>query len=178
MMAWGMGDVPPVRAMGTGGRQVRTSWGNIWDHFAIVYEYANGARGFHFCRQQSGCDNDYAVKFAGRKGDCVIDCSRNIHSITGASEWRYSEKNVPDMYQVEHNELFASIRKGEPLNDGKWMSYSTMLGIMGRMAAYTGKTVTWEEALNSQEVLAPAYTDWNSEVEVPAVPMPGRTKLI
>ena len=59
------------------------------------------------------------------------------------------------MYQIEHNELFASIRRGEPINDGEWMAQSTLMGLMGRMAAYTGQEITWEQALNSQEKLVP-----------------------
>jgi hypothetical protein len=82
------------------------------------------------------------------------------------------------MYQVEHNELFASIRKGEPRNDGEWMGTSTMLAIMGRMAAYTGKAITWEEALNSQEVLGPSELSWDKPIKVPPVAMPGKTPFV
>jgi hypothetical protein len=82
------------------------------------------------------------------------------------------------MYQVEHNELFASIRKGEPMNDGNWMVQSTMMAIMGRMAAYTGKNLTWEEALNSQQKLVPDEFAWDMSLATPEVALPGKTKFI
>jgi myo-inositol 2-dehydrogenase/D-chiro-inositol 1-dehydrogenase len=179
MMSWAMGDTPPVRATAVGGRQVRTSWGHIYDHFGVTYEYENGARGLHQCRQQSGCSNDYSVHMAGTKGNCTVDCSRNQHIITGDNAWRYASKApVIDMYQVEHNEFFASIRSGNLINHGKWMAQSTLTAIMGRMAAYTGQTITWEQALNSQETLAPEKIEWDAMLTVPPVPMPGVTKLV
>lgn len=177
MMSWAMGDVPPVRVSGNGGRQVRTSWGNIYDHFSILYEYAIGARGFHVCRQIPGCAGDYAVHIAGSKGKCVVDCTRDRHEITGEKAWKYDgPKN--DMYQKEHDELFASIRKGEPINHGEWMAQSTMLAIAGRMAAYTGQVVTWEQAMNSQESLLPEQLAWDAPVKAPVVAMPGKTKFV
>ena len=81
------------------------------------------------------------------------------------------------MYQVEHNELFESIRKGEPINHGTWMAHSTLLAIMGRMAAYTGQVITWDQAHNSEERLGPEHLDWNMELPVPQVAMPGQTKF-
>ena len=177
MMSWAMGDVPPARITGHGGRQVRTSLGNIYDHFAIVYEYENGAKGFHFSRQIAGCSSDYAVTVAGTKGRCLVDCSRGVHRITGEDSWNYQgAKN--DMYQTEHDELFAAIRANKPINHGPWMALSTMLAIGGRMAAYTGQTITWEEAMNSQESLVPADLSWDAPIEVPPVAMPGKTKLV
>ena len=82
------------------------------------------------------------------------------------------------MYQVEHNELFASIRKGEPINHGTWMAHSTLLAIMGRMAAYTGQVISWEDALNSKEQLVPEKIEWDMTLPVPPVAMPGQTKFI
>jgi hypothetical protein len=82
------------------------------------------------------------------------------------------------MYQAEHDALFASIRKGQPINDGVWMAHSTMVGIMGRIAAYTGQQVTWEQALNSQEKLFPDTLDWSGSFSPPSLPMPGQTKLV
>ena len=69
-------------------------------------------------------------------------------NIKGKTEWRYNGPR-PNMYQVEHDELFASIRSGKPINDGVRMTHSTLAGIMGRMAAYTGQEITWDMALNS-----------------------------
>ena len=172
-----MGDVPPVRIVGHGGRQWRSTLGNIYDHFAIVYEYENGAKGFHFSRQIPGCSSDYAVNIAGTKGRCVVDCSRGTHRIVGDQSWNY-EGDKNDMYQTEHDELFAAIRATKPINHGPWMAQSTMLAIAGRMAAYTGQTITWEQAMNSKESLMPADLRWDAPIEVPSVAIPGKTQLI
>ena len=81
------------------------------------------------------------------------------------------------MYQNEHNELFASIRSGKPINDGEWMAHSTLMAIMGRLAAYTGQEVTWEQAMNSQEKLVPDPLDWKMKLDCPPMAVPGVTKL-
>jgi hypothetical protein len=101
------------------------------------------------------------------------------HEITGENPWKYRGEGN-DMYQQEHDELFASIRNNKPMNDGDWMVHSNVLAIMGRMVAYTGQTITYDEALNSQEKLGPdAETfSWDLKVDVPPVAMPGKTKFI
>jgi hypothetical protein len=81
------------------------------------------------------------------------------------------------MYQNEHNELFAAIRKGEPINDGTWMSHSTLMALMGRTAAYTGQQITWEEILNSQEKLVPDDLTWDMPLPIAAMATPGKTKF-
>jgi hypothetical protein len=81
------------------------------------------------------------------------------------------------MYQQEHNELFASIRNRKPMNDGQWMAQSTMIALMGRMAAYTGQEISWEQAMNSKEKLVPDHLEWNMKLEIPQMAMPGITKL-
>ena len=92
--------------------------------------------------------------------------------------WRYHDSGPKvDMYQVEHNELFASIRSGKPINDGHWMAQSTLMGIMGRMAAYTGQEVSWEQAMNSTEKLVPDNLDWNMKLDIAPMAMPGLTKV-
>jgi len=178
-LAWAMGDKPPLKAIAHGGRQVRTAaeYGMIFDHFEIVYEYPNDVHGFVFCRQQANCANDNSDTIMGTKGVAHILGFKSVPVIRGENNWRY-EGPRPDMYQVEHNELFASIRKGEPINNGDRMASSTMLAIMGRMAAYTGKEITWEEALNSQENLQPPKLSWDMPLPVAEVPMPGKTRFI
>jgi len=181
MMSWALGDVLPVSASGTGGRQSRVEdlYGNVFDHFAIVYEYESGAKGFHFSRQQKDCTRSYAVEMTGDSGSCMVDCIRRKHEIVNPTgKWEY-EGETPNMYQVEHDELFASIRSGNPINDGEWMANSTMLGILGRMVAYTGQTITFEEAIASEEVLGPKIDEYNWELSWPAQPVaqPGITKF-
>jgi hypothetical protein len=82
------------------------------------------------------------------------------------------------MYQNEHDAFFASIRSGKPINNGDYMATSTMIAIMGRMAAYTGQEITWEQALNSEERLTPENPGWDTTVAVAPVAMPGQTKFI
>src|SRR5262249_17846037 len=148
------------QAIGTGGRQVRTGpeFGHIFDHHTVVYEYANGVKLFSYCRQQAGCAHDISDHLFGTRGTCNILPSRGVGEIrpsaAGQPGWR-SKAKAKDMYQVEHDELFASIRAGKPINNGEWMSKSTLMAIMGRMATYTGQVITWEMAMNSQEDLTP-----------------------
>jgi predicted dehydrogenase len=176
MMSWAMGDKAPLSATGTGGRQSRTGeeYGNVYDHFAIVYDYEDGARGFHFSRQQKDCSTSYAVDIQGTEGSCHIDCPRNKHIIRGRKDWQYSGEDN-NMYQQEHDELFAAIRAGRTINDGDWMMRSTMLAIMGRMVAYTGQTITYEQALQSEERLGPAEVTANTEFAEQPVARPGIT---
>lgn len=179
MMSWVMGDQMPVKVTGTGGRQVRVDeiYGNIYDHFAVEFEYKNGAKGFHFTRQQSGTSSRNTVEVMGTDGTASVSIGRN-YEITGKNAWKYSgPKN--NMYQTEHDELFASIRNGKPMNDGEWMANSTLLAIWARMAAYTGQTITWDQAFNSNETLGPRTEDytWDLKWKVPPIAKPGITKF-
>lgn len=174
--AWLMKDQYPVRATGLGGRQVRTGleYGNIYDHHSVVYEYADGARLFSLCRQQEKCKNDMSAYVLGTRGTAVVN-EREL-SITAGEKWRYSGKKN-DIYQTEHDELFASIRAGKPINNGEYMAKSTLLAILGRMATYTGKTITWEQALHSKEDLTPPRYEWGP-LPTPAVALPGQTPFV
>ena len=179
LMAWAMGDQLPLKATGTGGRQSRTEeqYGNVYDHFAIVYEYPDGKKGFHFSRQQKDCSRAYHVEMTGSEGTSYIDVFRK-HEIKGKQSWRWKGEKT-NMYQNEHDTLFGSIRKGEPYFDGIRMANSTMLAILGRMVAYTGQTLTWDEALNSQEVLGPEIDQFSWDLSWPMkeVAKPGITKF-
>ena len=179
MMSWAMGDQVPLRATGSGGRQARTEekWGNIYDHFAVEYEYDNEVRGFNFCRQQEGCSTRNTVEIAGTEGNAYV--GSDDFKITGKNPWRFEgEKNDP--YQTQHDELFASIRESKPINHGDFMANSTMLAILGRMVGYSGQTITWEEAMNSDKVLGPESGEyhWDLNWPGPAVAVPGITKVL
>ncbi len=175
-MAWAMGDRYPVKCVGLGGRQVRTApeFGHIYDHMACVYEYENGVKCYSYCRQMANCAgdvNDYVMGTSGK-----ADIMR--HRITGPNAWQYPAMQVrrdPDMYQSEHNEFMAAIRSGRPINNGDYMCKSTLMGIMGRTACYTGREITWEQMLNSRQDLSPPSYDWNAAVPLPPVAMPGVT---
>jgi predicted dehydrogenase len=176
-MMWTLGGELPERATAIGGRQAHEGpeTGNVYDHFGVTYEFKNGARGFHMCRQIANCSNDNSDLLIGDKGRCDITSFADRHVITGPNAWKWKGE-ANDKYQQELDELFAAIRRGEPLNDGVWMTDSTMVAIMGRMAAYTGQTLTWEQAIGSKESLMP-------DKLVPAapppvvVPVPGKTKF-
>jgi len=176
-LAWAMKDVPPLKAVAVGGRQVPGHGGNIYDHFEVNYEYAGGARGFIGCRQQSNCYSENKDYLMGSKGMANIGGRRQAVEMIGEKNWDY-EGPKPDMYQVEHDELFASIRSGNPINDGVRMCTSTLMAIMGRMAAYTGQEITWEAAMNSQERLVPEKLDWHMKLEVPPMAVPGITHFV
>jgi hypothetical protein len=103
----------------------------------------------------------------------TADLSEKRFAVRGKYPWIHPGKDN-NFYQVEHDELFASIRRGSPINNGDYMARSTLLAIMGRMAAETGKKVTWEMALNSKEDLTPAHYDWATLPE-PRVAIPGVT---
>src|SRR3712207_5893544 len=119
---WAMRAVPPLRVTGMGGREVRTGqeYGNVYDHFACVFEYASGVKLFTNCRQQAGCPTDVSDHLIGTKGSCQV----MKHRIEGPHRFDYRGP-TGDMYQQEHNELFASIRAGKPINNGEYMSRST-----------------------------------------------------
>jgi predicted dehydrogenase len=188
-MAWAMKNQYPVKAIGIGGRQVRTGpeYGHIFDHHFVVYEYKNGVKLFSCCRQQPNCQPDISDHLTGTKGICHIEASRSRANIVphGATSptWRSPVDPKDNMYQNEHSELIASIRSGKPINNGEWMTYSTMMAIMGRMATYTGQEITWEKALNSQEDLSPKEYKFGAMKEWAPVPewevaRPGVTKFI
>jgi predicted dehydrogenase len=177
-MMWAMKDQAPTSCTATGGRQIKAEGGNIFDHISVAYEWPGGVRGFIAQRQITGCYGENSFYAMGTKGNAYIHRGAFTTDLKGERTWKY-EGPTPDMYQVEHDELFASIRAGKPLNDGDRMVTSTMAGIMGRMAGYTGQQITWEQALNSKEEIAPQnLRDWNGTVVVPPLALPGRTKFI
>ena len=175
-VAWAMKDQPPVSCVAVGGRQIPAHGGNIYDHFEVNYLYPNGVRAMVANRQIEGCYNENSDYILGTKGQAIIGRGPNPR-IIGANEWTYSGQKY-DMYQREHDLLFQAIRKGEVMNDGDRMCASTMLGIMGRMAAYTGQQITWEQALNSQERIFPDNLDWNGKLDVAPLALPGKTRFL
>lgn len=181
-MAWVLKDEFPVRCFGTGGRQVRTGpeCGNIYDHHSVTYEFASGAKCFSMCRQWDHTPPDVSDYMYGTHGRATLLGSnkRNSWVIEGDNPWKFGrDKKENNMYQQEHDELFASIRSSNPLNDGEYMCKSTLMGIMGRMATYTGQAVTWDAAFNSKEDLVPKTFAFGPN-PVPPPAIPGVTKLV
>jgi predicted dehydrogenase len=180
--AWALHDRPPQKIWGSGGRQVRSApaIGNIFDHHCVTYEYDNGVRVYSHCRRQAGCSNDISDHILGTKGRCHL----MKHRIEGETNWQYEGPN-PNMYVAEHEALFASIRHGRPINNGVYMARSTMWAIAGRMATYTGKTITWEQAMNSKEDLSPQRYAWDADPPILPdengnypIAIPGQTPLV
>ena len=178
-VGWAFGDKDPVSCMSNGGRQVPFAGAegyNIFDHFSCVYDFGGGRYGTVSSRQIPGCDNENADFIIGTKGTCVISGDRVM--ITGENAWRFNKDEDNNMYVNEHVLMYEALRKGQPIYDGDWMCHSTFLGLMGRNAAYTGKRLTWDQIVNSQEDLAPDDLKWDSKFEPTPMPRPGITKVV
>ncbi|OGG05599.1 MAG: oxidoreductase [Candidatus Glassbacteria bacterium RIFCSPLOWO2_12_FULL_58_11] len=169
---WVMG-AHPVKALGSGGRQVRTApvYGNAYDHFTIDYEYPNGVHMLSMCRQWDNCDRQIGEYIVGSKGTGDTLSERNI--LRGASAWRYRGEEV-NPYVQEHTDLIASIRTGKPLNESQDVAESTMTAILGRQSCYTGKEITWEAIMASTLDYTPPKYEFGPLAMRP-VPMPGQT---
>jgi predicted dehydrogenase len=178
VMQWILGDVPPVRCTAVGGRQVRTAalYGDVWDHMAVDYEYANGLHVATMCRQWMNTDGYVGTHVMGTDGEMTLQHDRA--EITGSKKWEYpGEKSIFKAYVKEHGDLVASIRAGAPLNQAKRIAESTLMAIMGREAAYTGKVVTWDEIMKAKLDLGPetfaALADAPPKLKVP---IPGEAR--
>ncbi len=146
-------DGPPAKAEGMGGRQVRTGkeFGQIYDHHAVEFTYPNGVKMLSMCRHIPGCWNSVSEFAHGSKGWC--DISKGvIYDRNNKKVW--STEGNRGGHQEEHHDLFRMLRAGEKPNEGKYGAESTMTAIMGRMATYSGKELTWEQVLNSNLKLA------------------------
>ena len=162
----------PEQCMGMGGRAVR-NLGNIWDHFAVEFEYPKGVRVESLCRQINGCTDRIAERVVGTKGYADVD--RGV--IEGEKPFRYDGPD-PDHYVQEMADLIASIRTGTPINEGRQVAESTMDAIMGRMSAYTGRALKWEWAMTASKLdLTPPQYGWG-DFPVEPVAVPGKTQLV
>ncbi len=165
---WVMKGVMPVRAVGQGGRQVRRGKenGTIFDHHTVEFEYENGFRLLSQCCQIGGkCARDVSEHFHGVKGSADL-ANGGKFLINGQPPGGKRTRIKEDAYQLEHDALFENIRTGKVRNDADYAAHSTLMGVMGRMASYTGQVITWEQALNSQDILAPDNITWNTEPPV------------
>lgn len=153
----------PVDAQGRGGRQVRTGkeYGHIYDHHAVEFTYADGTKMFSFCRQIPGCFNSVSEFAVGVRGQADISGGRI--EAQGAEPWqsqnmvrrRRGKVMGANPYQVEHDVLFDAIRNNKPHNELESSAHSTMTAILGRLASYSGRLVTWDEAIRSERSLLP-----------------------
>ena len=173
VMNWALRGLP-VKIMGMGGRQQRTApeYGNIYDHFAVEFEYPNGVRVLSMCRQIPGCAERVEERIVGTKGVAF-----GFGEIQGPNAWKF-EGDDPNPYVVEHTDLIASIRGGKPLNEGRRIAESTLCAILGRMSTYTGRAISWDWGLNSSKLdLSPKKYEFGPN-PVDPVAVPGKTPLI
>jgi myo-inositol 2-dehydrogenase/D-chiro-inositol 1-dehydrogenase len=175
VLNWAFG-AHPVAALGMGYRVPREEgYGPIFNFFAIDLEYPKGVHALSMCRQISFCANEVGEYLVGTKGRCHV----NAYEINGKKLYTDKERRKhTDPYVQEHTDLIESIRSGKPYNELESVAECTLTAIMGRMSAYTGKRVTWEQALNSKEELVPRNLTWNTPVPVPPVATPGKTPLV
>ena len=168
-------DAHPVKATALGGRQARPNqnYGHIYDHFAVEYEYASGARMFSQCRQMNGCEGKVEEAAVGTKG--TSNCKDWIRTSDKQLAYRFREQEV-NAYQQEHQDLIDSIRGGKPLNEAKAVAESTLTGIMGRESAYSGRSITWEEMISTPVRLGPEKYEMGS-LPFPEVAIPGQYKF-
>jgi myo-inositol 2-dehydrogenase/D-chiro-inositol 1-dehydrogenase len=174
----------PIEAEGSGGRQVCTAkdQGEIFDHHAVEFTYDDGVRMFSYCRQIDGCWSSFSQHAHGTKGHASIQGHGSARLYVRGQPpqtWRRG----PDGHQVEHDDLFAALLAGTPYNECDWAADSTMTAILGRMATYSGKPVTWDEAIKSDLDLSPKSYTWDAEPPVKpdengyyACAVPGLTK--
>jgi len=176
VMNWAF-DAHPVECSGMGGRAARTDpmYGNIFDHFAVEYEYPSGARVLSTCRQTAGASENVSERVVGATGSTFTDSTDGY--IKGAKPYEYPEAS-PNPYVQEHADLIASIKAGKPLNEGRQVAESCLTAIMGRMSAYTGRALSWDWVMNASKLdLTPPHMELE---ELPSleVPIPGQTPLV
>ena len=183
---WFIGEYPKS-ASGMGGSEVRNGidHGEIFDHHFVEFKYPGGAVVSSQCRHQPGTKYNVSEAFQGTKANVVTSgdyCKIIDHNANDI--FKHDPSNDKSPYQIEHDKLFASIRNGGVINDAEYGAKSTLTAIMGRMATYTGKEITWEQALNSKHVLVPSDLSWSSnpptlpnEKGRYLIPKPGVTKI-
>ena len=184
---WFVGEYP-ISAQGMGGRQVRTGkdHGEIFDHHFVEFTYPSGAVIASQCRHQPETMNRVSEFFQGTKG--TVSTSGDEVAMmdwSGNSLFEHRGKDDPNPYQVEHIKLFESIRNGGVLSDAENGAKSTMTAILGRMATYSGKVIKWDEAIQSDLLLAPDNLTWDSPAPVQPnadgfyeIPTPGKTVVL
>lgn len=151
----------PTAVFASGGRAWKPreeKYGDLWDNFSCDFEYANGVHMISFSRHWDGCADGVFEDAVGTKGRSNC-CDKGV-----AGE---------DPYVQEHIDLVNAIRGTDPyINEGVRVAESTMTAIMGRMAAYTGKKITWDEAMASDLSIVPKEWDFSKSYPVGPIPVP------
>jgi predicted dehydrogenase len=168
-------DALPTAACATGGRQSRTGpeFGCINDHFSVHYDFPGGRFAASMCRQQDGTDGRVDEVIVGTEGMALLRPGGG--EIRGAHPWKYQPAEDPSPYVLEHVALQESIRGNAPrANEACQIARSTMMAILGRMSAYSGRDLSWDDAMAAPLDLAPkSLADGSSPIE--AIARPGVT---
>jgi predicted dehydrogenase len=183
-VSWILKEEMPAWAFGLGGRSASfgEEYGDMFDHHTVVYEYDSGPRVYALCRTQLGCYGNSSDVVMGTKGRCYLGESRIV---AGGTTWKYSGP-PSDPYGEEQRAFIGSIRSGTPVNSGSYMANSTLIGVLGQLACYTGKPTTWEDVSASELEFGPSPEESNFGTAPPSrpdasgnypLPMPGVTKL-
>jgi len=179
VMNWYIGK-NPIKAIGWGGRQRRIT-GDQYDFFSVEYLYDNGMHTHCAARQITGCSNLTKQFIVGTEG--FADAKGFLFNLKGEQIWKYPKPEegstdetwkVTDPFVQEHINLVTGIRTGNIINDAEAQVNSTLIAIMGRISAYTGKDVTWDEVINSDLYLGPKTYDFGTLPGIPeTVPVIG-----
>ena len=179
-MNWVMG-ANPVSAFGSGGRFTRPDDSELWDSFSIDYEYPGERIVSFMCRQIPGAATDVSNVVYGSKGECHIgsfNAGSRIFDPSGKQVWEM-KGSIADAYKQEHKDLVDSIRAGKPIVELKQLADSSLVAVMGRLAAYTGQKVTWKFVTEESKLdLFPKDLTWTSSLPRQAPAVPGKTKLV
>jgi predicted dehydrogenase len=187
VIAWFCGRYP-VKAVGMGSRQRRVT-GDQYDNFAVDFTFADGLHSMSMCRQMDGCANQIADFLVGSEG--TTNCANTIFDPDGKAVWKYGvsdpealqkvtqeqatvhDLGTPNPYDQEHVDLVTAIRTGKTINEAENVAKSTLMGILGRTAAYTGAEVTWDQVLSSEERLGPSEYKMGAVDMKAVIPVPG-----
>jgi hypothetical protein len=171
-------DAWPVAAQGQGGRQLREEPDQLFDHYAVEYAFPDGTRLFAQGRHMTNCWGFSGDVIYGTKGCAYLGEGINKPEIFKGHNrdiknriWKYSGKikSKSSSYQREHDLFFDAIRNNQPYNETERCAYAAMVGILGRMAAFSGKIITWDEAMKSDLKLAPNLEQITSLDDTPPV---------
>ncbi len=176
VMNWAMGG-PPTQAIGMGGRQARTEekYGNIWDHFAVEFEYPGGVRTLGMASQINGTTSRVGERIVGTKGTTWT--TRDEGRIQGENPWQYERRVVSGM-EEEHAKLIRSILDGEPINEARRAAETNMTVLMARMSAYTGRAISYNWVRNASRLDMSLDRYELGDMPVHPVAIPGQVEMI
>lgn len=165
----------PEKCVANGGRSQRNDpnrFPQAWDNFTVDFVYPGDIHIMSMCRHWDNCPGNVSERFAGTKG-----FTNASSAIWGETSWNFSGDN-PNPYVQEHVDLIRAIRSGNPINEARQVTESTLTAIMGRTAAYTGQEITWEQIMNSQDDFHPDLSDPKAPIPIRPPAVPGQTKFV